>query len=90
MVVTHRVRGELNNSTVWWGGGCPRILSNISCKNMEIDNIPPLSRDIVAFMPPLVREMFLTRGGGINAGCFGNDPNLGTSCVYAPLVREHP
>ena len=25
-----------------YDGGCPRILSNISCKNMEIDNIPPL------------------------------------------------
>ena len=24
------------------GGWGPRILSNISCKNMEIDNIPPL------------------------------------------------
>ena len=24
------------------GGGCPRILSNISCKNMEIVNITPL------------------------------------------------
>ena len=43
---THRVRGELNNLTIllYDGGvgGCPRILINISCKNMEIVNITPL------------------------------------------------
>jgi len=46
VVDTHRVRGELNNLTIllYDGGvgGCPRILINISCKNMEIVNITPL------------------------------------------------